>query len=210
VDGTDVLNGNQIVVNPNSMLELFGFMDGNMVKNKFKFIKRLKEIEEYRGTNIDDSMIRVEFQYEKPQNVYNYVYVPYIWYGYPYPYLNSPVTYTTTWGGTNTIGGSITSPLSQSNGNAQSVYASNSTLPVQDFNDKGITVKGNQIEQNFHPTFIGSVENESYVLILRLMGYDKEKEDKPIFVSDKLVCSTCGLKSKNTDKFCSRCGSFLE
>ena len=37
----DVLNGNQIVISPNSALDLFGFMDENIVKNKFKFIKRI-------------------------------------------------------------------------------------------------------------------------------------------------------------------------
>ena len=65
IDGEDVLNGSRIILNPNESHDLEGFMDNNIVKNKFKFIEKTKKISEYRGDKIDDGMIRIEYQFEK-------------------------------------------------------------------------------------------------------------------------------------------------
>jgi hypothetical protein len=65
IDGQDVLNGSSLLVMPNSTFELEGFLSGFKVTNKFKFIKKTKEIIEHRGDKIDDGIIRVEFTYEK-------------------------------------------------------------------------------------------------------------------------------------------------
>ena len=65
IDGEDVLNGSRIILNPNESHDLEGFMDNNVVKNKFKFIEKTQKISEYRGDKIDDGMIRIEYQFEK-------------------------------------------------------------------------------------------------------------------------------------------------
>lgn len=70
VDGEDALDGSRIVVEPNESHDLEGFMKGNTVKNKFKFIEKTDKIKEHRGENIDDGMIRIEYQFEKkPANI---------------------------------------------------------------------------------------------------------------------------------------------
>lgn len=65
IDSQDVLDGNSLIVDPNTESELKGFMNGNKAKNKFKFIQKTKEISEHRGDKIDDGMIRIEYWFEQ-------------------------------------------------------------------------------------------------------------------------------------------------
>lgn len=65
VDGQDVLDGNFLILQPNSEAEIEGFVKGHLGKNKFKFIQKTKEISDYRGDRLDDGIIRVEYWFEK-------------------------------------------------------------------------------------------------------------------------------------------------
>ena len=65
IDGDDVLDGHQLILNPNSSTELEGFLRGTAAKNRFKFINKTKEIADHRGDKADDGILRVEFAYEK-------------------------------------------------------------------------------------------------------------------------------------------------
>lgn len=65
VDNQDVLDGNSIIINPNSEMELEGFMKGIIAKNRFKFIKKTKQISDFRGDKIDDGIIRIEYWFEQ-------------------------------------------------------------------------------------------------------------------------------------------------
>ena len=75
IDGMGVLDGNSIIVEPNSTVELEGFMDDSTVRNKFRFIEKTRKIYDYRGSRIDDGTIRVEYRFEKYKPVPNF-YVP--------------------------------------------------------------------------------------------------------------------------------------
>lgn len=68
IDGTDVLSGEEIIVNANSEIEMKRFIkNGNMNEgNAFKFIERTASIEDGpRGIKIDDGVVRVEFWFEQ-------------------------------------------------------------------------------------------------------------------------------------------------
>ena len=68
IDGTDVLSGEEIIVNANSEVEMKRFIrNGNMNEgNAFKFIERTASIEDGpRGIKVDDGVIRVEFWFEQ-------------------------------------------------------------------------------------------------------------------------------------------------
>ena len=65
IDGADVLDGNSLIIDPNTETNLEGFMKGSIAKNKFKFIKKTKEISDHRGDRIDDGIIRVEYWFEQ-------------------------------------------------------------------------------------------------------------------------------------------------
>ena len=68
IDGTDVLDGDDVVVNANSEIEMKRFFrNGNMDEgNAFKFIERTQSIEDGpRGIKVDDGIVRVEFWFEQ-------------------------------------------------------------------------------------------------------------------------------------------------
>jgi len=69
IDGKDALDNNSIVINPNKSHDIEGFMKGSFIKNKFKFIQKTEQISDYRGDNIDDGIVRIEYQFEKPKPI---------------------------------------------------------------------------------------------------------------------------------------------
>lgn len=91
IDGTDVLDGQEIIVNGNSEVEMKRFIrNGNMNKgNAFKFIERTAAIEDGpRGIKVDDGVIRVEywFEKEKPEVKTTIHHHEHWWYTHYYPY----------------------------------------------------------------------------------------------------------------------------
>lgn len=71
IDGTNATEDTQLVIAPNSEIELQRFIkNGNLDSgNAFKFIERSGSIEEFRGSKVDDGFIRIEFQFEKAKPV---------------------------------------------------------------------------------------------------------------------------------------------
>ena len=65
VDGRDALNGNRLIIGGNSTEEVKGFMRNMRKTNRFKFIKKTREIQKHRGDKIDDGLIRVTYRFEK-------------------------------------------------------------------------------------------------------------------------------------------------
>ena len=65
IDGKDVLDGNQLVVDPNSTSDLKGFMVDGKVNNSFRFIEKTQQIAKHRGDFIDDGFIRITWKFEK-------------------------------------------------------------------------------------------------------------------------------------------------
>ena len=223
VDGEDVLDGKKLIVHPNSDLELEGYFKDTAAKNKFKFIEKTKQIEDFRGNRIDDSLIRVEFWFEKDkpivQDVLHHhrdIYHSW-WWGYPYsPQLRSPwdtfrydypdITWNTTGGGTSSASFDINSQDSQINCNYSNSFENNT------FNEDGITVKGQEINQQFGQGYTSDLEEQSHVIILKIKGFvfDKKKVETPLFVNDKLICKICGTSNRSIYKHCTDCGALLE
>lgn len=108
IDGTDVLDGEEIIVNANSEVEMKRFIkNGNMDSgNAFKFIERTAKIEEGpRGIKMDDGVVRVQFWFEKqPDQTITTTHVHNdVWWNdyYNRPYYTRP-TYTFPWNTTTT------------------------------------------------------------------------------------------------------------
>jgi hypothetical protein len=203
IDGEDVLNGNSIIVDANTSVEVKGFMKGTTVKNKFKFIHKTKQISNYRGDRIDDGLVRVEFWFEKEEELR------------VTPRPRPPVPFGgNIWGGSqnayysaSNIGASATKGLSGSISCSNTVYDSHQ---VQD--DNGITVKGSETYQGFTYGSTKSLEATSTVITLRLSGVSRKsgkKVKKALSVNARLTCDTCGRKSKSCFKYCNRCGTYL-
>ena len=196
IDGQDVLDGNSLIIHPNTEIELEGFMKGSIAKNKFKFIKKTKEISDYRGDRIDDGIIRIEYQFEKEI-------IPIL------------MTYYNTYDNNNLCGNNSNGIFRNSVNNVcNNIETSNcyfiSESQVQ--NDDGITVKGSEVNQSFTYGNIGALEDTKRVIILRLIGTKESGKivEKPLTIQSRKLCKTCGKKSKSHLKFCSNCGTFLE
>ncbi len=199
IDGQDVLDGNSIIIHPNTEIELEGFMKGNAAKNKFKFIKKTKEISDYRGDRIDDGIVRIEYQFEKEIISHSISY---------YTYTTNPNF--NLYGNNNSNGVFSNSVNNVCNNIESSSCYCISESQVQ--NDNGITVKGSEVNQSFTYGNIGCLEDNKRVIILRLIGTKESGKivEKPLTIQSRKLCPTCGKKSKSHLKFCSNCGTFLE
>lgn len=212
IDGEDVLNNKSLLVYPDRETELKGFMDGMTARNKFKFIQKTKEISDYRGDRIDDGLIRVEFAFEKekPEIVHHHHRHHHDdddWY-WPWRPWNPHRYGENTW--TSNIKCGVLKGSFNSSNNIIGCCSSNTLYSNNSFNDDGITVKGSEINQDFNYGSIDELE-QSHVMIIKLRG---EKNNgtvikEPIMVRTKLVCPTCGKKSRSDLKYCSTCGTFL-
>jgi len=234
IDGEDVLNGQSLLINSNDTTELEGFLSDYIAKNKFKFIPKTKEISEYRGDKIEDGLIRVEFWYEKMKPItqqINQVFNPNPWcVTYKQPTYDTNPTWITNTKldcsiSTNMINKSMQTDCLRSfdNNICQTSLTSNcstSDITAQNFSslnsiksfDDGITVKGSEIKQEFKHGNIGALEENSHVIVLKLVGVNDigDKVDKIVTVRDKLQCKICGKVSGSSSRFCDRCGSYLE
>jgi hypothetical protein len=213
IDGTDILDGNEVVIQPYDMLKLDGFLKGNIAQNKFKFIEKTKKIEEYRGNKIEDGLIRVEFRFQKEKNPFSY-FVSYNSNLIPKSLDNNSgwsnwkaeVTYTSNVDSSD----KLIRTASMFDNNKESVYSVGSAAANSFQNKDGITVKGEHINQQFYETYVGNLEETSSVIILQLTGYRNEIPVKKAFtVSDSLICPTCGTKNKYNSHYCGECGTFL-
>jgi hypothetical protein len=239
IDGTDVLDGTEIIVNANSESELKRFIrNGNMDEgNAFRFIERTQAIEDGpRGIKIEDGVVRVEYWFEQEAPTVTTTYHKDIyWNEFHTPYrrtfwdspFNGPI-----YGSADSLGDvskSVSSrgmlgggTLSSASATGASVQSSNAVFgetyhsksaptPEVTINDAGITVPGSKVEQKFHTVYGFRAEAQSHVIILRLVGRSGLVNiAKPVTVNTKNICSTCSHTNKAHNKFCSECGTALE
>jgi hypothetical protein len=193
VDGSNVTSGYKLIVEPGETFELEGFMRGQSVSHKFKFIEKTKRIQKHRGNKICDGLIQVTFQFERRTNYFeSKVMSDYDW------YENAPIKYKT-----NNFYDPAAVPLNNNK------YASN-TVASCNLNDNGITVKGSESNQSFDTGSVGLLEPTKYNIVLQLKGALKKKKLKKLVTTKtKIQCETCGKKNKSSNKFCGECGTAL-
>jgi hypothetical protein len=214
IDGEDVMDGHRYIVPANSSVELRGFLKGMTAKNKFRFIKKTKEISKFRGDRLDDGLIRIEFWYEQKKDDPWLVYPT--WHTFNINYDTKDIS---DWDGDSSyyVGGN-TKGLSggfSAGSPVATTFCSNMSQTISHPTpDDGITVKGSNVNQQFCYGNIGDLENNSSVIIIKLVGATKRnkkvvKVKKPITVKTRIQCPTCGKKWKSSMKFCGRCSTAL-
>lgn len=212
IDGTDVLDGRRIVVNANEDTELKGVMVDNAVKNAFKFIQKTKKIQDHRGDKIDDGFIRIKFGFEKELES---ILTSTTWHYHTFPTFDrgfhdytTPTFYGSSDCAKGEVGNSV--PISAAYNVSSNVTMDSLGKCEAPQVDEGITVPGSELKQDFNTTTVGTIE-EHGTIIIRLKGTDKiEPVKRPIFVSTKKECPTCGTKSRYGSKFCRECGTNLQ
>jgi len=211
IDGTDVLYGKSLLIEPNKELELKRFLNGLNKGNKFKFIEKTEEISDHRGDKIDDGIIRIEYQFEAPYT----------------NYFVNPAWWTTTFGGTyngglqrsslysSNIGGSAVGAAACNAGDVMMKSSISSSMNCSIMSDsftptsapEGITVQGSTSNQQFQQGYIGALESQIHVINIVLRGRATLDEEiqKVIYSRDKIQCPTCGHWNKSSFKFCPQC-----
>jgi len=205
IDGTDTLDGHSVIVGSNQTVELEGFLKGSTARNRFRFINKTKEIQDYRGDKIEDGLIRVEFAFEDRNPLFDNI----VYHDIYHTYYNNP--FGPIYRG---VGDDVVrSKKSVGNVDVFNSYCSSSvdyknSAPLP---DEGITVKGSEINQNFNYTSMGTL-GQSSVIVIKLRGDTNSgtQISVPLTVEKKLCCKTCGNHETSRAKYCSNCGTFLE
>jgi hypothetical protein len=239
IDGKEVATG--LVIDAGKELNLErSIINNNLTEgHKFRFIERTSKIEDHRGIEAEDGLVRVSFRYE--QKVYQNSYTGPTWVnpghwewqpGVTGPwYVGGPLTgnYSTPAVGTSystndsapvptkgilrsapTMGGSLSARGSSINTvMSSSATIGSATLPV---NEVGITVEGSKSDQKFQTVSSFLTQAEEHVIVLHLLGETELGKEivEPVTVKVKAECPNCGTKNKATSKFCSSCGTGLE
>lgn len=202
IDGKDVIEGIWLIIPAHGSLELERFIrNGNLNQgNKLKFIERSKEIEDHRGIEAEDGLIRVEYKTEKVTRYkdetiirrhyvdtwdwywpYHPPLIPYRpWRPYPWEVTCGDVTYTLTSvfndaASSANISCNDVSNMQQSSGMLCSTgmrlgTGLNSVNIASIQNDVGITVEGAKSDQKFVQGSWFATEEHSDVLVLKLRG----------------------------------------
>ena len=77
--------------------------------------------------------------------------------------------------------------------------------------EPGITVPGSQSNQSFYSAGWFQTEEQTHVLVLRLVGaVGGRAVTRAVTVKTKAKCQTCGTSNKSGVKFCKECGTSLE
>ena len=200
IDGMDVSDGREFVIDPHSNMEIERFLlDGNFDKgNKFKFVKsNHKDVVD--PSSSDNGIVKVIFWEEQ-----YYTYYPPYYYSPPQMYYpsvyNSPTTIRS-----NSVGG----------GSASSNFTSSCTSSCitthygEEMVEGGATVEGSDSSQHFSTTWTYD-KNYSTETVLQLQIVPTQK---PVTVQNtrRSHCPNCNYKIKNswTVHFCPHCGTRL-
>jgi len=194
IDDEDILDGDALLINPNSELELKRWMikGDNTSGPKLKFIEKTDSIREIRDEKSMDGIIKITYQYEKPVKPIDQ-FLPRYWYTDQNPY--NPIF------GSNSIDGGIVNSCDYQ---VQSFTASTN-------NEDGLTIKGEETQQEFKTGTIGTLEDEINVMCFNLKGdVNQEKIKIPVTVKTLKECSKCSKSNPWNANFCSVCGNNIK
>lgn len=209
IDDQDVLDGRSLVVDPNGDSSIEGFMRGNVVSHKFKFIEKTQEISDHRGDRISDGLIRVAFRFERALTIWDSGWVSFKDDGMIRSFPPNHFDGSRRVGGynDNTVYGSSADNICSYSAQSASVSPKSIQAPVS---DAGITVKGSASSQEFNTTTMGIMETVEHSIVIQLKGELRQAPVvQPLLVKTKVKCDTCGRVSFSGSKYCQNCGTSL-
>ena len=189
IDGTDVLFGEKLVLNPKETLDLERFLSDNNSGRKFKFVS-LEEAEKagelHDPQNYDNGHIQVKFYKELEYTIvstsipysthYYYNPSPFIRTTKSYPYSPNPNIYCTSTGNiplTGTLSGGTSSSC------ISNTTISNSNLSETTTLVSGVTLEGNISDQKFYEVSDFVTENDPVTIDIWLEGKQHLKKVSP-------------------------------
>jgi len=219
IDGEDVLDHHTLILGPKQTTELQRFIiNGNFNTGPaFKFIEKTQQISEHRGDKIDDGIIEIDYRFEVEPPLFKSI-VPITEYHYhhhePEPLKQwNQYTYSSNTGDSPSRG-MDGSEVRSADITGQSIHGSvsESNITMDSLSsDEGITVKGQEVNQQFNYGNIGTLETQIYTICLKLHGTNEAGTvvQKPLLVQSKPTCQVCGTKNDSRSKYCSHCGNNL-
>jgi hypothetical protein len=216
-------------------------------KRKFKFIEKTEAISDHRGDRIDDSLIRLTWQFEQ-EATYTYYQVNWsppvrkrVKKRYPSPW--GPIWWyeeeiveeeVVPWGGVyyssgstgynvgtelggikiGASGSNISCSNTMGNATCSTSHTDTPSTPTGEVaksaSAPGITVEGSKSKQRFGEAHMGVLESEIHSMVIQLRGFmGSNPVEKPVTVSSKLYCYSCGKSFKSKFKFCPDDGTAL-
>lgn len=229
IDGEDVTEGG-LVVDAFGKIDLERFIrNGNLSKgNRFKFIERTANIENYRGSKAEDGIISIRYEFEITKPTFDLNTMPLVDYkGSQVSNFGGRMSYRTPTKGIDPIAQyGVRGTVGQPGPQGVEVIATNCSMPVSaqlnsvsataasaiPANETGITVAGSVSNQSFGTTHWRGSIGGTHVLNIRLLGETEDNRAirQPVTVKTKQKCPTCGTMNKATAKFCSECGTSLQ
>lgn len=208
IDGTDVLGGNELVLEAYQTVNLERFcLDGNLgVGRKFEFVPAKGDSRVQDPTSHENGDVRVIFTLEKERRLP----IGTIFYSQPvYRYhtkhrltADEDVAWGVTWDCSTRS--SMSEPY---NYGTNSLSMSIRSADCCKFEEKGATVEGEISGQSFRYGSIGELESGTTEIILKLRP---SKQSVRVSETRKVFCPNCGRKIKYSDNYCPGCGSHVK
>jgi len=202
IDNEDILDGDSIIINGNSDLELKRWLVGtDKTGPALKFIEKTDELRDIVGENDGmDGIIRITYQYEQ---TYSYTFnndiflkKPNIWYDGAY----TGIRHFTD----GTIYSNVVMDVNKVGNQATSEHA------VRSFkNEDGMTVKGEEVDQEFRSVVLGALEPTISVISLVLKG-GTFNNNEAVTVKTVIKCDKCKTTNPWSANFCAVCGNNLK
>ena len=199
IDGTDVLGGNELIVDSQGSLNLERFMvDGDLTKGqRFKFVP-LSDSRVSDPSSSDNGIIEVKFWKEIDRTYY----FPPVKAATPfrcYPLTNIRGT------GDFHSDNVFMSSMDMSSGNNPEV---NTNAFQCCAGTPGATVEGSVSNQSF--TYGDFQGKDGAPTIIRLKMLSCDREEVTVQKTKRIHCTKCGKKSSFFDSFCRHCGTRLK
>ena len=212
IDGESVIGNNKLVINANETFDLTRYIkNGNLTSgNRFKFIERTPEIEDFRGAKIDDGIVRIEFQFEKLSALGNLLGNPGTFFDHSNSRWPQHNDYQLSKGLNRSLGGTK-GYSGEASASMTRGFTGNSTMDfMNQVSDVGITVPGSISNQEFRSVQGFAVESETHVIAIKMVGEVQNVEvTKPITVKTSNKCPTCAFMNNYRANYCSRCSTAL-
>lgn len=214
IDGQNILNGRKIIVGAKSSETIERFLQNDLEKGyKLKFIEKTSRIEKHRGNKIEDGIVRIEFQFEKP-NLFDFDW-PKHTLSDPDPLIYKYNPYTPNYDIRSKDFNSQTIKIENHISNIQNLALKCSCTAQASFMTEtssevnGITVGGSDSNQSFKEGYISELEPTKHIICLQLKGVKETGQmvEKPLLTKEKITCPICGTKNSSKNKFCPECGT---
>ena len=209
IDGEDILDGNALIIDSNSSLNLERWLVGGLKTGpKLKFVQKTEQIRGTKEETLMDGIVKISYRFEKRIVYQEYTTLynqPYYYGNQPYYYGNQPYVYFNSGETPN-----VFKPVTTCHVSGEHIVSDDVSLNSYQENEDGMTVKGGDINQRFQEGYIGSLEYAEHVICFNLKGDINQKSiEEPITVKTKINCSKCNFSNKSSYRFCTQCGNNL-